>query len=183
MINKEWCRKHRKTKKGIIECIYWNQRRTSRDRGYDLPNYTLHKLVEWVFSQPNFNKIFDNWVESGYEKRLVPSIDRIDPYKSYTFDNIQLMTWEEHLEKDMSDIISGDNRKPLKAVISVNIETGEEIEYYSASEAQRQTGIQQSNIIAACRVKRTKRYISKITGKQIYTTKWTAGGLKWKYKN
>lgn len=48
-----------------------------------------------------FKKLFDDYVNSNFEKMLNPSIDRIDDFKSYVFDNMQLITWEENYIKSL----------------------------------------------------------------------------------
>ena len=40
--------------------------------------------------------VFDKWVNSGYERRLSPSIDRIDTTKGYVLGNIQWITHSEN---------------------------------------------------------------------------------------
>ena len=44
--------------------------------------------------------------------------DRIDDYKSYTLDNIQLITFRENVLKAHEDQITGKNRKLNKAAIN-----------------------------------------------------------------
>jgi hypothetical protein len=48
----------------------------------------------------NFYELYNNWIDSGYKKSDKPSVDRIDDYKGYSFDNIQLMTWKENNKKN-----------------------------------------------------------------------------------
>jgi hypothetical protein len=102
-----------------------------------------------------------NWVESGYNTKFVPSIDRLDDYKPYTFDNIQLTTWVYNDNKHKSDRKLGVNNKINQGVIQYQL--GEIInQFHSLMEAERQTGICHSNI-SKC-----------INGKA-----GTAGGYSW----
>ncbi len=156
-----------KTKEGVSTALYSAQRVNSKLRGYSLPDYSKDEFSKWLFNQVNFKTLFKEWEMSGYEKYYKPSVDRIDNYKSYTFDNIQLMTWREHLEKTSSDIYHGINTKTLRAVISID-DKGCETEYFSMSEAERQTGISSTNIFQVC-------------SNQKYHH--SAGGYKWKFKN
>jgi hypothetical protein len=41
---------------------------------------------------PIFKKLYRAWMDSGWERRLSPSIDRIDGRKGYTLDNIRWIT-------------------------------------------------------------------------------------------
>lgn len=86
--------KHQLTKK-----IYSTQITSSRWRDHPLPAYTHQELTAWLNSQPKFDRLYNEWVRSGFIKSLVPSIDRTDDNLPYTFDNIKLMTWEENYRK------------------------------------------------------------------------------------
>ena len=93
----------RKTKHGLITNIYSTQRRNSKDRPYGLPDYTNEELHVWMLSQSNFEELYNNWVESGYQKMLVPSCDRLDDYQGYALDNLRLVTWEENQYRYFQD--------------------------------------------------------------------------------
>lgn len=53
----------------------------------------------WAESDPEFNRLFDAWVASGYERRLSPSIDRIDSKLGYQLHNMQWLTLGENASK------------------------------------------------------------------------------------
>lgn len=155
---------YRRTKTGVIKEIYRGQKRNSKDRGYDEPSYTLKELTLFIFNQNNFDEIYKLWVDSGYDKNLTPSVDRIDDYKNYSLDNIQLMTWKENAKKSYDDRKNGINNKLNKAVNQLTIDSEFILNYHSISEASRALNISQSNINACCLNKRE-----------------TAGGFKWEY--
>jgi hypothetical protein len=118
----------------------------------------------WVVSQPNFELLYTQLLTSNYIKKLKPSIDRIDDYKPYTFDNIQIMMWGDNKAKGSRDRRNGINNKDSKAVVKYDIDGSFICEIYSIMEAGRRTGIGRTSISKAC------RGIQK-----------TAGGYKWKY--
>ena len=74
-----------KTKNGLINQIYNRQKSRSKKRGHNPPTYTLIDFSKWIYSQSLFEEIYNKRVDSGYEKKLKPSIDRIDDYKGYSF--------------------------------------------------------------------------------------------------
>lgn len=88
--------KYWKTIKGIVTMMYSMQKKSSRERGHEPPQYTKQEFHNWLISQPNFNKLYNNWIESNYNKWLKPSADRIENDKGYSFSNIRLMTWKEN---------------------------------------------------------------------------------------
>jgi hypothetical protein len=104
----EWQRQHRlktqnsdtkryeKTPNGFLMRAYRNMR--SRVEGvqwrkahlYDgKPLLPRQEFYEWSKANANFWTLFQEWEKSGYNRRLSPSIDRIDPDKGYEIENMQ----------------------------------------------------------------------------------------------
>jgi hypothetical protein len=84
--------------------MYSNERSSSKKRGLKGPNYTKAEFKAWVLSQPNFMELYNDWVDSGYDRWYKPSADRIDNMKDYTLSNLQLMTaWENHQKSRMEN--------------------------------------------------------------------------------
>jgi len=160
-----------KTKLGLITAIYGHQRKSSTQRGHDMPIYSKKWLTEWLYDQPKFNLLHDEWITSGCKIGLRPSIDRLDDSIGYTINNIQLMTWDENKAKSNKDMRSGKLRhghNPQKAVRKFT-KDGEFIaEYVSVCEASRKTGIHSGNISNCC------------TGKKHCKS---AGGFIWLFKD
>jgi len=95
-----------RTEKGVIRVIYKAQKSNSKRRGHNPPAYTKDELREWLYKN-NFKSLYDKWVKSGFKKDLKPSVDRIDDFKGYSFDNIKLGTWKENKEHQTVDILNG----------------------------------------------------------------------------
>lgn len=157
--------KNRRTKDGLISIIYNSQKYNSKVRNHQPPTYTKKELKNWVFSNPNFTAIYEEWISSGYEKDLKPSIDRLNNYKGYSFDNIQLTTWKENSNNQHKDVLEGRFNKTNKAVIQMDLEGNFIKVYHSISHAGRCTGVIDKNISCVCNGKRN-----------------TAGGYKWKFR-
>ncbi len=150
------------TKKGIVTRVYATQKRTSKLRKHTPPTYTKKELQEWLFSQEKFHLLFDNWKRLDFQKDYIPSVDRKDDYLGYTISNIQLMTWKQNNRKAHSDRRNGINNKDSIKVVQKTM-CGEVVGYYySAKDAERKTGIFNTNISRCC------------LGKSIHT-----GGFKW----
>ncbi len=164
LCEKEAVVKYQRTKKGVVNTTYIRQKRSSKMREYDMPTYTKLELEEWLFSQQLFHELYNNWKNCGYIKSLRPSVDRIDDYQSYTFNNIQLMTWGDNNKKAGLDMKEGRNNKESKSVKQLSKEGIPINNFYSMHNASRETGISQGGISYAC------------SGKQK-----TAGGYVWEY--
>lgn len=148
---------YQKTEKGLIAAAYSHQKYRSYRRKHPIPTYTLFELREWVFSQSNFKKLFDNWVNSGYQKKIYPSIDRIDDSMGYSLDNIQLITWEMNNTKGYKCMREGkviQTANPQKPVMQYTKDGKFIAEYVSQAQASRETGVMQSHISLVCRGKR-----------------------------
>lgn len=140
----------RRTKHGLIGHIYNNQTKSSRKRGYQEPEYSLEELRSFITGSALFEYLYKNWVDSDYDKWLTPSIDRIDDYKGYNLNNIQLMTWKDNHKKGINDKRNGINNKQSKSVAQYSMD-GMLIKIYcSASSAARNIGASQGNISAVC---------------------------------
>lgn len=140
--------KYVKTKKGLIYNIYYHQHKRCKLKCIPLPSYTKHELYRWIIKQDLFHELYNQWTESDYEKNLIPSIDRKNDFKGYSFDNIQLMTWLENKKKYDNDRKNGINNKNNVAVLQYDLDGNFIKEYYSINQAVRETGL--SNIWAVC---------------------------------
>lgn len=157
---------YRRTIKGLILGIYRSQVGSSKKRGHKPPSYSKEYLLKWVQLQPNFEKLYNNWVESGYKKDLKPSVNRLKDNIPYTHDNIELVTWKENKEDQYNKSKNGEIGNELKPIIKYSTEGIQIKEFTSINEAVRETGLAQGNL-----------------WKVLNGIGKTLGGYIWKYKN
>jgi hypothetical protein len=140
------------SKIGLPQRMYLRQRRNCRERKHEYPNYNVKQLRIWLLSHPIYHELYDNWVESGYKKDLIPSCDRKDNNKTYAFDNIRICTWKENREHCYSDMRLGliSNLIELKPVIQISNDNKIISRYISVSEAGRELRIKSSIISYIC---------------------------------
>lgn len=112
---------NRSTPDKLIRKIYRTQTMSSISRGHTMPNYTLEDLSLWVQSQPNFQQLWNAFVASNYSKELIPSVDRLDDTLPYTFNNIQLTTWQVNRNNGAIAKSQGIG-VDLRAVVAYNID-------------------------------------------------------------
>ena len=134
------------SERAVAVAMLSNQRSKSLKRGHPLPAYNLDQLLAWMVSQPNFRSLFDAWIKSGHLTNLKPSCDRIDDYKPYTLDNIQLTTVRENITRYPQDAMTGINTKSAVAVDQYTLDHQFIQQHHSYSAAARAVNGLVSNI-------------------------------------
>lgn len=129
-----------KTEKGVIMVMYKTQKANSKKRGHNPPQYTKEEFAKWLYKN-GFKELYDKWVESGYDKNLKPSVDRIDDFKGYEFGNIILTIWEKNKQHQINDIYKGVGTSGKRCKKVLCFKNGNIVaEYVSFSEARRIVG-------------------------------------------
>jgi len=98
-----YCNKYEKTHKGFVMRLYRNMK--SRVEGVQEKKSHLYKgrsllpkdeFYSWALNDKDFLQLFENYTVSGYQRRLAPSVDRIDSKKGYSLDNMEFVTMSEN---------------------------------------------------------------------------------------
>jgi len=96
-------KRYEKTKNGFLMRLYRNMQ--SRTSGVQKEKYHLYKgcdllsredFYAWAKSSCVFHDMFRAWEDSGYERKMSPSVDRIDSSKGYSIDNMEWVTHSEN---------------------------------------------------------------------------------------
>lgn len=61
-----------------------------------IPILQKEDFYAWATQSPEYARLYEEWVESGYSRKLSPSIDRIDSSKGYVHGNMQWLTHSEN---------------------------------------------------------------------------------------
>ena len=109
-------KKYERTKKGKLMRTYRNMQSrvtgilTKKAHLYEgLSLLPRDEFYRWALASPEFHRLFDEWVASGYRCGSSPSVDRIDPSRGYALENMQ---WLSHSEN--SSRASRQRRQPSK---------------------------------------------------------------------
>lgn len=106
----KYCQKYERTRKGKLVRTHRNMR--SRVLGIQkkkahlyegLPILDRKEFYIWSLMNRDYNDIYDEWVASGFDRRLSPSIDRIDSDYGYELWN---MRWVTHSENSSGGAVS-----------------------------------------------------------------------------
>lgn len=101
--NNSATKRYEKTKNGFLMRCYRNMK--SRVSGVQTTKYHLYKnkyllpresFYEWAKSSDDFHRLFDRWKAAGYNRKLTPSVNRIDPSLGYEVGNMEWITHSEN---------------------------------------------------------------------------------------
>lgn len=107
-------RRYEKTKRGFIMRLYRNM--LSRINGVQKAKHHLYEgkaildknaFYAWAISCPIFHVLWDEWIGSGYDRKLTPSVDRINSNEGYFLSN---MEWVTHSENSRRGSVSRNRR-------------------------------------------------------------------------
>lgn len=108
-------RAYEKSIKGFLMRVYRNmQSRVTGVQALKAHLYLGKELLEreafyaWATADLTFQNLFTVWKTSGYDRKLCPSVNRIDSDKGYTLDNIE---WVTHSENSRQGSLSQQRKK------------------------------------------------------------------------
>ena len=168
------------SKEGLIIKMHSNQRAKSKQRNHPQPSYSKEELLNWCLNQPIFHTMYANWVNSNYDTNYIPTCDRLDDYKPYSLNNIQLQTYQENISKYYRDSQNGLNTKNAKAVSCFDLEGNWVADYHSISATAKAFNTSPANIRNVCEAKPIK-----VTNKDGTTREYLPSKVKnhlFKYK-
>lgn len=132
----------RRTPNGVITTLFICMKRRSKQRKHAPPKFTKVQLTKWLYDN-GFQKLYDDWVNSGYNRWKKPSCDRLDDSKGYSFDNIRLTTWKANKDKQTEDILLHRSTSGERCKTTQRIDASGNVlkEWVSLNAARRETGI------------------------------------------
>lgn len=143
MSRKETYERFKSSPKGVLCRIYSEQQGKSKEKARYLLSYTRQEFYDRFLNDPHYLRLHGEWVESGCQRAKVPSIDRIDPSKGYSMDNIQMVTWSENHTKSLKE-------HTHTAVVVYDKQGNLLGDYNSMKEASAATGATPSSIYGVC---------------------------------
>lgn len=156
---REYEKKRSRDKKVIPSLIYSIQKSSSKKRSHPSPSYTLEWLKNWMLSNPEYHRLHDIWVISGYDSKYKPTVDRLDDSIGYTEYNIQLLDWQSNRAKGHKERQKGGDTaqgRLCKKILQFNMNGVLVRGYKSITEAHRITNINRANIQACAMRKRNR---------------------------
>jgi hypothetical protein len=99
----KYTKKYEKTRSGFLMRCYRNMQ--SQVTGVQKQKYHLYQgkellprdeFYEWAKDQWSFYELWLDYWRSGYDQKLCPSVNRIDPNYGYTPDNMEWITHSQN---------------------------------------------------------------------------------------
>ncbi len=96
-------RQYRRTIRGFLDQKYTAM--SKRVRGKDsrcahimngMDIISRSSFIEWAYEQPTLKRLFRQYKQSNWDFKICPTVDRIDPTRGYTFDNMRFITQSEN---------------------------------------------------------------------------------------
>lgn len=100
--------------KSRIEGVQWQKRHLYAGK-YLLPK---DEFYIWAIASPDFHRLYSEWVESGYDRKLAPSVDRKDSSIGYRPWN---MEWVTHSENSRRGAVSKGRQRVESEARSANL--------------------------------------------------------------
>ena len=109
--------KYEKTKNGFLMRLYRNMQ--SRVTGVQKVKHHLYcgkslldrnSFYEWALNSPIFHEYFNIWELSNYERRLTPSVDRINSLIGYDVENMEWVQFHENCRRGAISKLTAFNR-------------------------------------------------------------------------
>lgn len=96
------------SEKGVVRVLYKTMKRHQKLRVHteDVLPFSKEEFNLWLNAN-DFKAIYDFWVKSGYKKNCKPSVDRLNDFEGYSFDNMRLVTWKDNHNHQKEDILTG----------------------------------------------------------------------------
>ena len=99
-------KKYEKTKNGFLMRLYRNMQ--SRIEGVQKEKFYLYEgkclisrndFYEWAKNNEQFHLLFENYELNNYDRKLAPSVDRINSKFGYELSNIEFVTLSENCRR------------------------------------------------------------------------------------
>lgn len=96
-------KKYEKTPNGFLVRLYRNMK--SRITGVQVAKFHLYEgkellakndFYEWAKNSPKFYQLFKEYEDSNYDRKLAPSVDRVNSKLGYFIDNMEWVTHSEN---------------------------------------------------------------------------------------
>lgn len=130
------------SEKGVIRVLYKTMKRHQKIRGFsDIP-FTKDEFKYWLYNNTSYKDLWDTWKDNGNPTQLKPSVDRLNDYKGYSFDNMRMVVYKENREHQVNDRLKGMSKSGEVCHRIIKLTKGgvEVKRYVSYQEVRREEG-------------------------------------------
>lgn len=124
----KFCSKHAKkaTINGFLSALYTTIKKRVDGRCTKRPD--LYKgltllpkdaFMNWAKNNPDFLSLYKRWFSSNFDRKLTPTVNRMNSSKGYTLNNIEWMTNSQNCGLS-SGVLSVKKKKAIYDLLGVN---------------------------------------------------------------
>lgn len=84
-----------------------------------LPILPRDVFVSWAKNHPDFLKLYKRWFSNDFNRKLTPAVNRMNPQKGYTLDNMEWMTNSQNCGLS-GQVIKMNRQKAIYDLLGVN---------------------------------------------------------------
>lgn len=119
--NKKYSQGCRHTLQGRIYAMYKHMEINHKKKGFDV-NLIISQQDFFDFASNNdkLKQLFNDWINSNFDRKVTPSVDRIDFKKGYEINNLQFLSMVDNLKKMHKEYEGLLDRNRKKVKISKN---------------------------------------------------------------
>ena len=120
--------KHKATIDRFLSNLYTRMNQRVQGRGTKNPHLFKGRPImprdvfkEWAKNHPDFLKLYKQWVGNRFDRKLTPSVNRLDSSRGYTLDNVEFVTFSQNCMMATSVLkMNNKQRKVIYDLLGVN---------------------------------------------------------------
>jgi len=110
----------------FLSSLYTVMNRRIKGKGTRRPDLYLSKpimpkdvFMNWAKNHPDFLSLYKQWITCNFDRKLTPTVNRMNPNKGYTLDNVEWLTNSQNCGLS-SSVRSLKARKEIYNLLGVN---------------------------------------------------------------
>ena len=92
---KKYLQKYFKSEIGVLRKLFHHMKERSKKNNWKF-EFKFEEFKYWAYNFQSYKEIYDNYVKNNYQPKLKPSINRLNDYGIYEYQNMEIITWNRN---------------------------------------------------------------------------------------